>query len=57
MLTTILVSLCIVLAFAGLMAVGQFFGRAPVQPKCNPDTCCMQGDNCSRRRGAGGRHA
>ncbi len=57
MLTTILVSLIVVLAFAGLMAVGQFFGREPVKPKCNPNSCCMQGDNCTRRDPEECRHA
>lgn len=56
MLNTVLVSLLVVLCFAALMAIGQFFGRAPVRPKCNPEDCCMQGENCTRIEEKGGRN-
>ena len=49
MLATVIVSLVAVLAFSAALALGQFFGRGPITPKCNPDDCCMQGDNCDRR--------
>ena len=52
MVATIIISLIVVLAFCAALALGQFFGREPITPKCNPDTCCMQGDNCSRRSAA-----
>ena len=48
MIETIIISLIIVLGFCGALALGQFFGRAPIKAKCNPDTCCMQGDDCDR---------
>jgi len=53
MLATIGVSLFVALIFAGLMGLGQFFGRAPVRPKCNPGDCCLQGEACSRRGNGG----
>ena len=49
MLTTVIVSLVAIFAFSAALALGQFFGREPITPKCNPDACCMQGDNCDRR--------
>ena len=49
MLATVIVSLVTVLAFSVALALGQFFGREPITPKCNPDACCMQGDDCDRR--------
>ena len=49
MLTTVIVSLVAILAFSAALALGQFFGREPITPKCNPDACCMQGDDCDRR--------
>ena len=52
MLATILISLAVVLAFCAALALGQFFGREPIVPKCNPGDCCMQGENCSRRSAA-----
>lgn len=48
MLATVIVSLITVLAFSVALAFGQFFGREPITPKCNPDACCMQGDHCDR---------
>ncbi len=57
MLTTVIVSLMAILAFSVALALGQFFGRQPITPKCNPDACCMQGDDCDRHVAAhpGGR--
>ncbi len=52
MLATIVISFAALLLFSIALAVGQFFGRKPIAPKCNPDTCCMQGDNCKRRAAA-----
>ena len=52
MLATVLVSLVVVLAFCAALALGQFFGREPITPKCNPGPCCMQGKKCERRRQA-----
>ncbi len=51
MIETIIVSLIIFLGFCAAMALGQFFGRAPIKAKCNPDDCCMQGDDCKGARG------
>ena len=48
MIETITVSLIIILGFCISLALGQFFGRAPIKPKCNPDNCCLQGDDCDR---------
>ena len=48
MLATVIVSLVAILAFSVALALGQFFGREPITPKCNPDACCMQGDHCDR---------
>ena len=45
MIATIFVSLIIVLGFCAALGLGQFFGRAPISAKCNPDTCCMRGDD------------
>jgi hypothetical protein len=47
--TTVIVSFVFVLVFCAALAIGQFFGREPITPKCNPGTCCMKGKNCSRR--------
>ena len=47
MLETVIISLVIVLAFGAALTLGQFFGREPIKPKCNPDACCMEHDNCS----------
>ena len=52
MLATIIISLAIVLAFCSALALGQFFGRKPITPKCNPGKCCMQRNNCDRRSAA-----
>jgi hypothetical protein len=41
MLTMMLGSLGVILFFALALGFGQFIGRAPLVPKCNPDTCCM----------------
>ena len=49
MLATILVSLTVLLAFCAALALGQFFGREPITPKCNPGPCCLQGKDCKRR--------
>lgn len=49
MIETILVSLVFILVVCGGLALGQFFGREPVTPKCNPGPCCLEGDNCERR--------
>ena len=49
MLATIIISLVIFLAFGAALTLGQIFGREPITPKCNPDACCMQDDNCARR--------
>lgn len=48
MLAAIVASFSVLLVFSIALALGQFFGRDPVTPKCNPDTCCMQGNNCTR---------
>lgn len=48
MLTTIAVSFVVLFLSCIALAIGQFFGRKPVMPKCNPDSCCMQGERCSR---------
>jgi hypothetical protein len=50
---TIIVSLIIVLGFCVALGLGQFFGRAPIKAKCNPDACCMQSDDCDRVIGDG----
>lgn len=52
MLEAVIVTLVAVLAFSAALAVGQLFGRGPITPKCNPDACCMQGDDCERRQAA-----
>ncbi len=49
MAETVIVSFLVVLVFCGALAVGQFFGREPITPKCNPGTCCMKGKNCGHR--------
>jgi hypothetical protein len=46
MIETIIISLILLLLFGVALAFGQFFGRPPIKPKCNPDDCCMQGSNC-----------
>ncbi len=50
MLATIFVTLLVLLVFCAALALGQFFGREPITPKCNPGPCCLQGKNCKRRR-------
>ncbi len=52
MFATIIISLAVVLLFCAGLALGQFFGRDPIVPKCNPGDCCMQGDKCTRRSAA-----
>ena len=49
MLATVIISLVIFLAFGAALTLGQIFGREPITPKCNPDACCMQDDNCAHR--------
>ena len=49
MATTMIISLFFILVFCAALAFGQFFGREPITPKCNPGTCCMKGESCSRR--------
>ena len=49
MAATIIVSFIIVLIFCAALAVGQFFGREPITPKCNPGDCCLGAKGCSRR--------
>ncbi|MGI9248189.1 MAG: hypothetical protein ACR2QI_04200 [Woeseiaceae bacterium] len=49
MLTTVIISLITLLVFCAALALGQFFGREPITPKCNPGDCCMQGEKCTRR--------
>ncbi len=49
MLATMLISLLILLTCCAALALGQFFGREPVTPKCNPGPCCLQGKKCRRR--------
>ncbi len=49
MLATIIITLIIFLALGAALTMGQLFGRGPITPKCNPDTCCMQDDDCSHR--------
>ncbi len=46
MIETIIISLILLLLFGVALAFGQFFGRPPIKPKCNPDNCCMQSDSC-----------
>lgn len=48
MTATIILSLIFILVFCAALAIGQVFGREPITPKCNPGTCCMKGENCSR---------
>ena len=50
MLVTVIGSLVILLAFCAALALGQFFGREPITPKCNPGPCCLEGKNCKRRK-------
>ncbi len=50
MLATISVTLVVLLTVCGALALGQFFGREPITPKCNPGPCCLQGKNCKRRK-------
>jgi hypothetical protein len=52
MLATVVVCFAILLLFSFALAIGQFFGRDPITPKCNPGPCCLQGDNCERRSAA-----
>ena len=50
MLATVIGTLVILLTFCAALALGQFFGREPVTPKCNPGDCCLEGgQNCRRR--------
>ena len=49
MAAIMIITLLFVLVFCALLAIGQFFGREPMTPKCNPDTCCMKGESCDRR--------
>ncbi|MDJ0907059.1 MAG: hypothetical protein QNI96_13655 [Woeseiaceae bacterium] len=51
MLTTVFVTVIAMLVFCAALALGQFFGRKPIVPKCNPGDCCMQGENCTRGSG------
>lgn len=53
MFETIAVALIIILVACAALAFGQFFGRAPIQAKCNPGDCCMQGEKCTRGDGGG----
>ena len=55
MLATIIISLVIFLALGAALTIGQFFGREPITPKCNPDTCCMQDEDCAHRPAMGPR--
>ena len=48
MLATVIISLVLFLALGAALTFGQIFGREPITPKCNPDACCMQHDNCDR---------
>ncbi len=48
--TTIFVSFVIVIVFCTALAIGQFFGRGPITPKCNPGECCFGGKNCPKRK-------
>ncbi len=50
MLATITVSLFVLLMVCAGLAIGQFFGREPITPKCNPGPCCLEGKNCKRRK-------
>ncbi len=45
---TILVSFLIVLVCCLALALGQFFGREPITPKCNPGDCCLGARGCKR---------
>lgn len=49
MLATLLISFFALLTFCAALAVGQFFGREPITPKCNPGPCCLEGKKCKRR--------
>ncbi len=50
MLATVIGTLLILLLACAALALGQFFGRAPVTPKCNPGPCCLEGGRkCARR--------
>ena len=55
MLATVIISLVIFLALGAALTMGQLFGRGPITPKCNPDTCCMQDDDCTHRPAMGPR--
>ena len=44
------ISLAVLLTFCAALALGQFFGREPITPKCNPGPCCLQGKDCKRRK-------
>ena len=46
MLAMIIISFFIVMGFCAALMIGQFFGRQPITPKCNPETCCMQDEDC-----------
>ena len=48
MIETTIISLIIILGFCVALGLGQLLGRAPINPKCNPDNCCLQGDDCDR---------
>ncbi len=49
MAATIIVTFVVVLVFCAALALGQFFGREPITPKCNPGDCCLGAKNCKRR--------
>lgn len=49
MATTLVISLVFILVFCAALAIGQFFGREPITPKCNPGDCCLGVRNCSHR--------
>lgn len=49
MLATLFISFLALLTFCAALALGQFFGREPITPKCNPGPCCLEGKNCKRR--------
>ena len=46
MAATIAISFVIVLIFCAALALGQFFGREPITPKCNPGDCCLGAKGC-----------
>ena len=48
MISTIVITVVIVLLSCAALALGQFFGRKPIEAKCNPGNCCMKGDDCDK---------